>query len=338
MKRIFWIASFVLLLGCGQRQIQDYHSPNFELVKLTDGVFACIHKFGGKAICNAGIIDNGRETIIFDTFLSPGVAEEFHTIIEQYGLSPVRYVVNSHAHNDHIRGNQVFSEDAEIISTRRTTELIEEWETGSFQEEKEYAPPLFAHWDSLYNAFKGDTSSREFARILMWKPFYEVLAESYLKVKTRLPNLFVEDQMNVDGPDRRVQLIAGGAGHTESDMILYLPDDQILFAGDLVFYEMHPYMGQGIPDDWVKYLNYMETLDIHTLVPGHGQVCGREGITATKAYIHSIDSLVYTMIDKDMGIERIPEIRIPDPYKTWWFDDFFPSNLHTMYMIRISQN
>jgi len=331
MKKLFWIATLVALMGCNQKQIPAYVSSNFELIQLTDGVFACIHKFGGKAICNVGIVDNGNETLIFDTFLSPEVAEEIHSIIEHYGLSPVRYVVNSHAHNDHVRGNQVFSDEVDIVSTRRTAELIKEWETGSFQEEKEYAPPLFAHWDSLFHAFTGDTTSREYKTILMWRPFYEVLAESYLKVQTRLPNLFFEDQMDIEGPDRSIRLISRGAGHTESDLILYLPDDQIIFAGDLVFFEMHPYMGQGTPDDWVRYLEYMETLDINILIPGHGQVCGRDGISATKAYIHSIDSLVYTMIDQNMGIEKIPEIRIPEPYKKWWFEDFFALNLRFMY-------
>ena len=108
MKGFLWIVTLVALMGCNQRQIPAYVSSNFELIQLTEGVFACIHKFGGKAICNAGIIDNGNETIIFDTFLSPGVAEEFHSIMELYGLSPVRYVVNSHAHNDHLRGSRSY--------------------------------------------------------------------------------------------------------------------------------------------------------------------------------------------------------------------------------------
>lgn len=324
-------------MGCGERQIPDYLSPNFELVKLTDGVFACIHKFGGKAICNAGIIDNGNETLVFDTFLSPDVAEEIHTIVEFYGLSPIRYVVNSHAHNDHVRGNQVFSEDVDIISTRKTTELMKEWETIGLQEEKEYAPPLFAHWDSLFHSFTGDTTSREFTNILMWRPFYEVLAESHLKVKTRLPNLYFEDHAEFDGPDRKIRLISRGAGHTESDIILYLPDDQVLFAGDLVFYEMHPYMGQGIPDDWMEYLDYMEELDFEIIVPGHGQICGREGITAMKTYINSVDSLARNMIDQDLGIDKVPEIKIPGPYKAWWFEDFFTNNLSFMYRTRNNQ-
>lgn len=141
MKKISLIIVSVILIACTSQQEQRFTSSNFELVRLADGVFACIHKFGGKAICNVGIIDNGKETIIYDTFLSPEVAEEINEVVQLYGLSPIRYVVNSHAHNDHFRGNQVFAAYADIISTERTAELIRETEPEGIAAEKNYAPP-----------------------------------------------------------------------------------------------------------------------------------------------------------------------------------------------------
>lgn len=129
MKNLF--LAFILtvsVISCNQEPQLVYSSENFTMTELSDGVYACIHRIGGKAISNAGVIDNGRETIIFDSFLSPDVAEELLSVIKQLGLSPVSFVVNSHAHNDHIRGNQVFADDTRIISTPRTAELIEEWE------------------------------------------------------------------------------------------------------------------------------------------------------------------------------------------------------------------
>lgn len=337
MNKTIWVTSLILLLGCNQQPIQVYTSPNFELVELADGVFACIHILGGKAICNAGIVDNGNETLIFDTFLSPAVAEEIHKVVELYGLSPVRYVVNSHAHNDHVRGNQVFADEVDIISTKRTAELMEIWEADGLQSEREYAPSEFAYWDSLYHAFTGDTTSKEFTDILLRRPYYEVLAESHLKVRTRLPNLIVEEQMDIDGPDRSVQLISRGTGHTEGDLILFLPDDKIVFTGDLVFYQMHPYVGQGDPEQWIEYLDYLESLGCQTVVPGHGPVCGGEGISAMKAYFHMIDSLANQIINQNTGIEMISEVRIPDPYKTWWFDNLFRSSLRFMYTTKTNQ-
>ena len=323
-------------MACSNNQEQAFTSSNFELVRLADGVFACIHQFGGKAICNVGIVDNGKETLIFDTFLSPDVALETQEIVEIKGLSPIKYVVNSHAHNDHIRGNQVFPAETDIISTERTAQLIQEWEAAGIPEEQQYAPPLFHHYDSLYHAFSGDTTSREYAAIMMWRPYYEVLAESHIKVKTRIPNLFLDEQMNLDGPGRRVQLISKGAGHTESDMILYLPDDGIVFAADLVFYEMHPYLGHGFPDKWLDYLTYLENLEIAKVGPGHGAICGKEGITAMKSYINSIDQLAKEMVQNNIPVTQASTISIPETYKDWWFEEFFHSNLRFMYRNQVN--
>jgi cyclase len=165
----------------------------------------------------------------------------------------------------------------------------------------------------------------------MWRPYYEVLAESHLKIETRLPNLFVAGQMNLDGPKRKAQLIARGAGHTESDMILYLPDDQIVFTSDLVFNQMHPYMGQSNPDEWIDYLNYMETLDLTTVITGHGTVCGREGISTIKTYIRTVDQLVQQMIEDNLSIKNVVEIPIPETFENWLLEEFHISNLRFMY-------
>jgi glyoxylase-like metal-dependent hydrolase (beta-lactamase superfamily II) len=323
-----------LLLGlwsCQLKPTPEYRSNNFEIHQLAEGVFACIHKFGGKAICNTGIIDNGRETLVFDTFLSPEVAEEIQQVVDHYGLSPLRYVVNSHAHNDHIRGNQVFSTEVDIISTSRCAELIAEWEKEEIPAEKAYAPPLVAQYDSLLQHFHGDTTGREYKNILMWLPYFETLAESHLKVRTRLPNLIMEDSLSLDGPERRIRLLTQGAGHTESDVILYLPDDRVLFTADLVFNEMHPYMGHGFPQEWITYLDYIETLNFDTLVPGHGELCGRKQITAMKSYIRDMERLALEMHQEDMTMEQLSEIRMPDAYLDWWFENFFTSNLRFMY-------
>lgn len=331
MKKLLPVFLLVGLLSCQQKPADEYISPNFEIHKLSEGVFACIHKFGGKAICNTGIIDNGKESIVFDTFLSPEVAEEIRHVVEHYGLSPVRYVVNSHAHNDHIRGNQVFPEEVDIISTSRCAELIAEWEKEEIPAEKEYAPPLVAYYDSLLFHFHGDTTERDYQKILMWLPYYETLAESHLKVNTRLPNLMMEDSLSLDGPERRVLLLTKGKGHTESDMILYLPDDGIVFTADLVFNRMHPYMGHGFPQEWISYLEYIESLDFSTVVPGHGELCGRKEITSIKSYLRDMERLALEMHREGMTLDQISEIRIPDAYLDWWFDNFFTYNLRFMF-------
>ena len=325
------IALVILFSSCSKKEAIEYSSVNFELVKLSEGVYGCIHKFGGKAICNAGIIDNGNETLIFDSFLTPSVARELIDVVEELGLSPIKYVVNSHSHNDHIRGNQVFSPDIKIISTHRTAELIKEWEPINIKDEKEYAPQRFAYYDSLYYAYKGDTTARAYLQILMWRPYYESLAESHKVVKTRLPVIFVDDQQYFNGPKRKVQIISKGQGHTESDLILYLPDDQIVFTGDLVFNECHPYIPHGSIPDWKDWLGFINSLNIDIVVPGHGKIGTKDIVTTMRSYIISIEDLATEMHSQGLSAEDADKIEIPLQYKDWWFDQFFLSNLKFAY-------
>lgn len=329
--RVLIVVFIFFLFSCGQEETIVYSSVNFDLIKLSDGVYAAIHKVGGKAICNVGVIDNGDETLVFDTFLSPAVAEELLEVIKDLGLSPVKYVINSHFHNDHIRGNQVFSNAVKIISTSRTAELIEELEPAQLEYEKEFAPERYAHYDSLYHSFTGDTTSRKYIQILMWRPYYETLAESHKEVKTRLPDHMVNTFTEYNGSERKAILIPRGKGHSESDLILYLPDDKILFSGDLIFNQCHPYMGHGSLSGLKEWLKFLITLDIETVVPGHGPVGPKSIIAEMSDYVVALESLTKDLPGMGLSSDALDSIQIPDAYKAWWFDRFYPSNIRFTY-------
>jgi len=321
------LAIIFFSFACEKERTKQYKSSNFELKKLADGVYACIHKIGGKAISNAGIIDNGKETFIFDTFLSPDVAKELLLAVKQLNLSPVKYVINSHSHNDHIRGNQVFCNDVKIISTERTKELIEEWEPLDLQEEKLYAPGRYSYYDSLYQSFKGDKNSREYKKILMWRPHYKILSNSHHTITTRLPDLYVDHQLEFDGPDRKLKLISKGEGHTESDLILYLPDDKILFSGDIIFNDCHPYIPHGSISKWKNWLDFLSSMNIQYVVPGHGGIGPKAIIGEMKDYLTTIESIAQKMLENQHSIKDVNTITIPNQYREWWFDRFFEPNL-----------
>ena len=327
----YLILVILMLQGCQSERSEKFESNNFELIELGNGIYSCIHKFGGKAICNVGIVDNGNETIIFDSFLSPDVAEELLIALNELSLSPVKYVVNSHFHNDHIRGNQVFPKEVKIISTAKTKELIEEEEPLQIAYEKENAPERLSFYDSLYHSFKGDTASREFQQIKMWKPYYETLAKSHLKVKTRLPNLFIDSIRNFDGPERKIQLITKGQGHTDSDLIMYLPDDGVLFTGDLIFNQCHPYVAHGNISKWNAWLDFMNSLEVSRVMPGHGHIGTNELIDQMKEYLKDLESSTEDLIKENLSVDELENLSVPEKYKDWWFDRFYLYNLRFTY-------
>jgi glyoxylase-like metal-dependent hydrolase (beta-lactamase superfamily II) len=259
--------------------------------------------------------------------MSPKVAEGLPAIVEKLNLSPIRYVVNSHYHNDHIRGNQAFDEDVDIISTRRTAELIRIKEPQQIELEKSYAPSELARYDSLLNAFEGDTSSREYLSIMMWQPYYELIVESFPILKTRFPNVFVDDEKLLEGTERVARLISFGKGHTESDLILYLPGEKIVFTGDLVFNGMHPYLGSGALDALKASMDSIQNLGVEKVVPGHGPVGSIEDLDQMKAYVDMVVEVASGMNKEGKSPEDASMIPIPEPFTDWWFGDFFPWNI-----------
>src|SRR5687768_8061810 len=121
--KLFLRIGFLLFMLPGMLQAQrrskgSKESENFKIEQIVPGVWAAIQNDQyGRAICNAGIIDLGDKTVIFDPFMNPEAARELKEVAEQLTKRPVSLVINSHYHNDHIRGNQVFSPEATIIST-----------------------------------------------------------------------------------------------------------------------------------------------------------------------------------------------------------------------------
>ena len=302
-------------------------SEHFTVHKLADGVYALIHKIGGMAVGNSGLVDLGGHTLVFDTFLSLQAARDIPVLAKKLGLPPVQYVVNSHYHNDHVRGNPVFSDKVRIISTRRTAQLIEKKEPLEMEAEKKYAPKQLARYNRLLENYSGDKTAREYLNLKMWQGYFKALVEDKTRLATRIPDVVFDDEKIIRGSQRTAILMCLGGGHTESDLVLYLPEDQILFAGDLVFIQMHPYLADGSLPKLKKYLTRLQDLSVKTVVPGHGPVGDAGDIQVMKDYITMIETMVGKIIRDGSSIKGADAMEVPEPFRNWWFTDFFRSNL-----------
>src|SRR5690606_7896733 len=118
-------------------------SANFRIQELAPGVWVALHNDNyGKAICNAGIIDLGSHTLVFDPFMNPQAASELKQEARRLTRKPVSFVVNSHHHHDHTRGNQVFLPNARIISSAITRARMATVHPEEQEWERRHAPTL----------------------------------------------------------------------------------------------------------------------------------------------------------------------------------------------------
>ena len=250
---------------------------HYRLEEVADGVLAAIATPDGGGRGNAAIVRLDGCTLVFDTGMTPQAGEELRLAAERVG--PVRLVVNSHWHGDHIRGNQAFA-GAEIVATGRTKELIETCAAEQLADQKAL------DWDSVLASVPGapaggDGLDKSFAARLGG---LRQMAATIAEVELRPPTRTFDDRLELCAG---CELVTLGGGHTESDAFLVLADRRVAVVGDLLCVEMHPWIGAGDPERWIDILDELAQLDVDRFVPGHGRVATVRDVQALREHLRA---------------------------------------------------
>lgn len=303
-------------------------SRHFTLHELSEGVYAAIHAPGGWAQSNAGIIDIGDRTLVFDTFLSPRATQDLLAAAQALTGRPAHVVMNSHYHNDHIWGNQAIPWDTDIISTVKTRDLI----AARDIEDKWYREHAVQRLSETQAQLKRASGENEKAHLQYFVVYYEAIVDTLPMLPARVPNIVFQDILEFTGPKRRARFIPCG-GHTASDAILHLPDDHILFLGDLLFVHAHPYLADGHPEELRQTAAHIKELRADVLVPGHGPLGRVDDVETMLEYINEMQELVQQAIRDGASREDIAKHPIPAKYLTWIFPNFYEENIQFLYQL-----
>jgi cyclase len=284
----------------------DFFSNHFHLEKVTEGIFAAIAKDGGGAIGNAGFVDLGGKTLVFDTFNTQQAAEELRNIAENITNQPVSWVINSHFHGDHIRGNQIFK-DCNIVSSKITRKLMQENHPERIAEQKADIDGLKKYILSLteQSEISPDTQKKNEIK------FLKELEISLRDLELVLPQITFTNEISIFGTKRTAKILTLGGAHSHCDSFLYIPEDEIIFMADLLFVGMHPsFFPYSNPAQWINILNEVKDFSIQKAIPGHGPIGTKEDIVILMNYINEMKNLS----KENLNIE---EVSIPEDYKDW---------------------
>ncbi len=319
----FLLLCGILVLISAPVEAQVPISKHFKLIKLSDGVYAAIASEKGYAICNAGIVDLGDATVVIDPFMTPEAAEDLKTACSVLCKNPVKYVINTHDHNDHVGGNQVF-DGATIISTGITRNEMATKLPAEMSEDKELVPQKL---EQVYRADTASMSSFDRKEWSLRKYYLEGLVKSFAQVKISLPTLCFDHELQLHGTLRNIQLSCWGAGHTQQDLIVFLPTEGIIFTGDLVFNTFHPWLSDGDVSKWADYLDKISNLPIRTLIPGHGPPGDLSTIHLMKRYFQAVDSIASYCQQKKLAPTSVNRDNFPEPFKEWYLSGFIKPNM-----------
>jgi glyoxylase-like metal-dependent hydrolase (beta-lactamase superfamily II) len=257
---------------------------------LGGGLFAWLQPNGGLGESNAGLVVGEGESLLIDTLWDLRLTRR---MLESFAVhtAPARItqLVNTHGDGDHCWGNQLVA-DAEIIATRACAadmaredptrlRLLSRAGTALSRVQGRRRPPVAARLGAAWarTAPAGKLAGLgAFARMLG--------AYDFDGVEVTPPTLTFQGRYELSVGRRRVELIEAGPAHTPGDLFVHVPDERVVFSGDLVFVGVTPIMWVGPVENWIAALDRILELAPRTVVPGHGPVTDLAGVREMRAY------------------------------------------------------
>jgi len=310
IKTIKFFFIFILFFLFSQLIISENKIKPLDVKKIADGVYVHYGKheniYEGSNIGdigNLGFIIGDESIAVIDTGGSHQVGEALKLAIKKISKKPIKYVINTHVHQDHIFGNTAFLSEGVIIY-------------GHFNLKKalkERGSQYIRQISEAGNKIKG-------TKIIF--P-HKIIAETSPDQVKKL-----SDKITINLGNRKLLLTSYPTAHTYSDASVFDLKTKTFFVGDLVQDERLPTM-DGLVKNWIKVLNEIEKVDFKIMVPGHGKIQkDNTALKKTKTYLQVLYNDVIDALKKDIPAEKVIEIAAESEKDKWvLFDRINPGNV-----------
>ena len=267
-------------------------AADFKLEKLGDGVWAAIGSDSGKAGANAGFVVGQDGVAVIDTFEDPGAAKELLAAIRQITPLPIRFVVNTHYHIDHVNGNDVFAAAGATILAQRNVRAWMRTENLKWWGDK-IKPEVKARVESL-----------------------------------KLPDVVYDDGVDLYLGSRKLE-VRVYPGHTGGDSVVYVHDAGVMFCGDLFWNHHIPNLIDATTSAWTKTLDALVGSGAGKFVAGHGEPGTSLDVRAFQQYLVDLRAAVGREKEKSgdaLVAAVLPELQAK--YGGWgFFQEFTKANI-----------
>lgn len=262
------------------------------LVQPAPGVYAYVQPDGGWCLNNAGFVTGGGRTLLVDTAATERRALALRAAVLATGAPLPRTVVNTHHHGDHTYGNGAFTPEALVLG-----------------HENARAEQLAA--------------GRQLETI--WPE------TDFGTLDITAPDLTYNDRMTLHVGETEVRVLHPGVAHTTGDSVVWLPEQRIVFTGDLVFAEGTPFLAMGSLAGSLRALELLRSLGAETVVPGHGPLTDPGAYGATERYLRYVAELAGE--GRAKGLTPLEAAREADlgEFAAWRESERLVANLHRAY-------
>lgn len=278
---------------------------------LGNSVYAYLQPDGSWGWSNAGMIVDGETSLLVDTLYDLKLTGEMLATLRRSipAAGQIDMLVNTHANGDHCYGNQLVG-DARIIASARTAEEMLETPPERMAMLMKQASAL-----GTFGAF----ASRIFS------PF------DFENITLTPPNATFEGQLDLRVGTKEVRLLEVGPAHTRGDTLVYVPGDKVVFTGDILFIEGHPIMWAGPVGNWIRACDTILSLDVETIVPGHGPITDKQGVTRLKEYWEYLRDETRRRYEAGMSEQEAARDIPMDAYAAWHDSERVIVNIASIY-------
>lgn len=243
--------------------------------KVTDHVFTETKIRG----CNPSYVITSDGIVVVDTPQLPTYAVKMREEAERHG--PIRYIINTEHHVDHIFGNYYFRGTGIVISH---LEVYKEFmkvtpEINPYEYAKEAIPTDDPEGEAIF-------------------PDEKTYFANYNR-----PTVTFDGTMTIRLGNHTFELIST-PGHTPGQIAVYVPEERVVFTGDTVFNKCQTWLYASEVEPWIKSLEFLKTLDVDYIIPGHGPVCKKEEIDVQKAFLLEWVTAVAVALSKGWSKEQ----------------------------------
>ena len=269
-----------LLFGVHAQPATPRPPKQYDVVKLAEGVHAFVWKnaLQNPIEGNALFIINEKDVVVVDTALFEDSARLMTAELKKLTPLPVRYVINTHWHDDHHGGNALYKElwpGAEIISHRDTrADIIDRTYATRVKNIARVDEQLakFERWIAQGKDDDGkaiDEARRK--RIDDVTAFYRESGPKLRALREMPPDVTMTDLMVIERGSRRIEIRWLGLGNTRGDVVVFLPRERIVASGDLFVLPI-PFAFGSYYEHWVDTLGRLDALEADVILPGHGPI------------------------------------------------------------------
>jgi glyoxylase-like metal-dependent hydrolase (beta-lactamase superfamily II) len=263
------------------------------------GAYAWLAPDGSWGWSNAGLVVDGDESLLVDTLFDLALTREMLEAMrgaEPRAARAIRTLVNTHANGDHCHGNQLV-EGAEIIAS-----------TASAREMEELPPEALA---ALLRQIADDPSPAARFMRHIFGPF------RFDGIRHTPPTRTFDGELAVRVGSKEVRLIEVGPAHTRGDLLVHVPANRTVFAGDILFIDGTPIMWSGPIQRWIDACRRIEAMDVEVVVPGHGPITDRSGAVRVRGYLEYVRDEARKRFDAGLDAwEAAKDIELRE-YSSW---------------------